>query len=287
MKERNVLERRRPILFSVFVCLFVLSVAVYIDPLFSQTRSELSRQIKKEKRALQKMKQVIEEKEKKRNAVKKKERSILADLEALDRRFHILQKETSLLELEIASKEKDQRQLSLQVSLIMKDIDLTSDVIARRLRTIYKEKQNAFLKVLFSAQDYPDLFRRVHYLRTVSRKEGEMLSSFKVQQIKLEKKEALLNQTKEALMLDREALAQKLISRRAEKKRKKRLFTRVRKERKFYQSVIAEMTDSSKQLQMIINQMEKERRRHDVSGTGKFSKERGRLEWPNGGKVAS
>ena len=218
---------------------------------------------------------------------KKKERSLLAEMEVIDRRLILLKKEAALLELEIGKKEKEASVLSARIKAVSLDIKTGRTIILARVKSIYKEKQGAAFKILFAAQDYPDLLRKIQYLKIVAQKEDETLTQFKARQVELEEKKGLLTEVMEHMISDREALALKLSQSRGERKKKDRFLSRVRKERTFFKKAITEMGQSSKKLQGLILTLEKKKKALRVAIPGRFSAARGKLRWPNDGKLVS
>jgi murein hydrolase activator len=257
------------------------------DGMGAEKGATLTDQIQKEKKELEKLKKEIEGKREKNIAVKKREESILSLLEGMDQRLRVRQKEASFLELKIREKDNELERLSGEIKELSGDTHERQKVISKRLRTIYQERQTGSLKILFASQDYSDFLRRFQYLKTIAQKEGEMLSLFKEKKLKLEEKNREITETKQMLVRDREDLAQTLIEIRTEKKRKDQLLSRVRNERVSYERVLAELDESSLQLQVLLKTLEDEKKRLQKRFSEKFSKERGRLGWPNDGDVVA
>lgn len=247
----------------------------------------LNEKIGKEKKELEKLRDEIQEKRDKSITIKKREGSILSQLEEMDHRLRLLQREAGLIELKVKEKDVEMSDLSGTIRNLNQDILEKKETISKRLRTLYQERQAGSLKILSSARDYPDFMRRLYYLRTIARKEGEMLSQFKEKHADLEEKGRQLGAVKEHLVKDKEALAEKLIEIRAEKKKKDQFLARVRNERTFYEKTLAELDESSLQLQTIIKKLEEEKKRLQQPSSDKFSKEKGRLTWPSDGQIVS
>ena len=245
-------------------------------------------QIKKTHAELEKLKKETEGKRKKNIAIRKKEESILSTLEEMDDRLRVRQNEAELIELKIREKENEIDQLSVAVRDLGGDIHQKRAIIARRLRTIYQGKKNVALRVLLASHDYPDFLRRFYYLHAVAKKEGEILSVFKEKYSQSEVKGRQLVLAKEDLEHERMALAQKLSEIRSEKRDKSSLLSRVRDERAYYERALAEIDESSLQLQALVKRLEDEKARTKKrESPEKFSSEKGRLNWPNNGPVVS
>ncbi len=274
---------------KIGVCLMIFS-AVFLEQtpaVAAGKNASLNEKINREKKELEKLREEIEEKRDKSINIKKREGSVLTQLEEMDRRLRVLQKEAGLIELKTREKDIEMGELSTEIGGLNEEIREKSGTISRRLRTLYQERQAGSLKILSAARDYPDFMRRLHYLKTIARKESEMLSQFKEKQTELEGKNRQVRMVKEDLVQEKEELAQKLVEIRSEKRKKDRLLTRVRNEKVFYERALAELDESSLQLQMMIKKLEGEKKRLLQPAFGKFSKEKGRLTWPSDGQIVS
>ncbi|HEY5599783.1 MAG TPA: peptidoglycan DD-metalloendopeptidase family protein [Candidatus Manganitrophaceae bacterium] len=266
----------------------LLGILLSARPLAAAPRSSaLNEEIQKEKRGLEKLRDEIEGKREKSILIKKREGSILSDLERMDDRLRELRKEAALIEPEIKAKDKEMEYLSGEIKELTQEINEKRAIISGRLRSLYQERRGGSLKILFASQDYPDFIRRLHYLQTIARKEGELLALFKEKQLQLEEKKSRLGPAKEQLVHDKEALAQKLAEIRAEKRKKDQLLAKVQDEKSFHEKALAELDEASLQLQTVIKKLEEEQKRLKQPPSGKFSKERGRLGWPNDGEVVA
>ena len=208
----------------------------------------LRKQIQKERSALKKLESKIKKKKKEQREAKKKERSILSDLERIDRRSSLYRKEAHLLEAQIGKKEEEEAALSSKIGILKGEIETSRQLISKRLRMLYKEKQSGGMKILFASKDYPDLLRTLYYLNTAAKKEDEILSGFKTNHEQLSKKKDRLQEVKARLLEDRSALARKLVESQGERRQKKRFLSRIKRERTLYKKAISEMTGASQQV---------------------------------------
>ncbi len=281
--ERKSLKKKYffPVL-AIMLVFFGSSGRSYADK-----ASNVDREIQREKNTLKKIETEIERKKKRAAESRKKERSLLSVIEGIDRRFSLLRKEAASLELEIQKKEKEEHALSSRIDEVTLEIERARKIILERIESIYKERQGASLKILFASQDYPDLLRKLQYLKTIARREDEILSLFKESHAELEEKQDRLNSVVKRMLADRETLARKLIERRTERKRKKRLLTRIQKDRKLFKISISEMIQSSQKVKRLISGMEKRKKQIRTILPGKFSTARGHLRWPNNGRIAA
>jgi septal ring factor EnvC (AmiA/AmiB activator)/cell division protein FtsX len=259
---------------------------------FSEAKEDLSvinKHIDSEKKELKRLEREINEKRKEKNALNKKEASVLSTLETIDYRVKTLQTDASSIENKIKKKESEIGYLSTALGVLDESIAERSDLIAKRVRTLYQEGSNGLLKVLVPSSNYSAFLKRLHYIKTIAEKETEILSLFEEEQLQLTTKTNQLDNMKQQLVEEREPLVVKLSEIGKEKNRKYQLLSRVRNEKSYYEKAITELDESSRQLKSLIAKLETDRRKFkepDLPLTN-FSKVKGRLAWPNDGSVVS
>lgn len=252
-----------------------------------EKQTAINERIQREKKELEKLKEEIEKKREKNLAARKREGSVLSQIERMDRQLRYSQKEATIIELKIKEKDQEMAELMTDVQGLSQDIQEKREIISKRLRNIYQDKRAGSLKILFASRDYPDLMRRIYYLQTVAHREGELLAQFKERQSQLLDKNDQLTQARLQLNRDKEELAQKLVEIRGGRKKKDQLLAKVQEERGFYEKALAELDESSLQLQGILKTLEEERKKVKSPSLDRFSKERGKLGWPNDGDVVA
>lgn len=280
--EKNKLKK-------VVCCLMVIGVFLVrsITVIGAEQAPRLDKKIDREKKELDQIKKKIKGKQKKKRAAKRQEKSILSRLQEIDQRYRLHQRKTDLLELKIKEKDTQIGSLTQKRDRLEQDVQKMRKAISKRLNTIYQQRQNGPLKVLFASEDYPDFLRRLYYLKTIAKKEGKLLSRFKEKQAQLDENNRKLSQTKEHLIQDKEALGHQITHIRAERKKKSRLLSRVQTERASYERAIAELNQSSHELQGMIEALKLKQKNLKNRSSRKFSRKKGQLNWPNDGRVVS
>jgi len=246
-----------------------------------------NKKIEEEREELKRLKRQILGQQEKTFDAKRREKSILSTLEGIDQRYRMHQKTAARLALEIKKNDDQSTGLLLKINELNKDVKNMQAVISKRLSTIYQARQSRGLRVLLASQDYSDFLRRLYYLRTIAKKEGALLVRFKEKKSQLDEKNRQLGETQEHLIKNKKSLGEQLIHIRAEKKKKSRLLSRVQNKRASYEEVLAELNQASHQLQDIIERLEKNKNRLKKRFSGKFSRKKGQLSWPNDGNVVS
>ncbi len=264
-----------------------LFLATGIRMIGAEEMPRLDKKIDRERDELKQIKKKIKGKQKKKRAAKRREKSILSRLQEIDKRYRLNQRETDLLELKIKEKDTQIEGLTHKRDRLERDVQKMRKAISKRLNTIYQQRQNGSLKILFASEDYPDFLRRLYYLKTIAKKEGELLSQFKEKQVELNESNLTLSQSKEHLVQDKKALGQKITHIRAERKKKSRLLSRIQTERASYERAISELNQSSHELQGIIEALKLKQKNLKNRPSRQFSRKKGQLNWPNDGRVVS
>jgi septal ring factor EnvC (AmiA/AmiB activator) len=296
-------SRLRQGAFLFFVSLFLAHAAAVPWVWGKDDPAQLGESITRGKSELKRLEDEIRGKKKEKMALKKEEESVLSTLEKMDHRIRSLQSDTVSIEARIQKKEVEIGYLSTAMDQLYESIDERKDLIGKRVQTLYREGSGGFLKRLVPSPDYPTFLKRLHYLRTVARKEMEILAFLEEEQFQLETKNAQLGKVKQQLISQqvlhllnlvvstREPLRAKLSEIEKEKYKKNVVLARVRDEKAFYDKTIVELDESSSQLKGLIKKLEEERRKAKEKEPQlpltHFLKDKGRLNWPNDGVVAS
>src|SRR5262249_19418036 len=140
----------------------------------------------------------------------RKVNSILSSLDEIDDRLRVKRKELVLVDLNL--KQRDHQLMRLQEELAQRQEEINSKktAVKEHLRFIYKESQQEPLRLLFSATDPSDLFKRYQTLVWISQRESIVLEDYSATYRRLSEKESEMKQTRAELVLDKEQLGKKL-----------------------------------------------------------------------------
>ena len=247
--------------------------------------SLIEKQIESERRALKNIAEKIEAGKNKTTAAQKEETSILLELETVDRTVRLGQQESAILEGNIKKKEKGLLIMQRDIQNLQKEISGIRLTLSMRIRDLYQERQEGFLRILFASKDPSDFLRRFYYVKTIAIKEEERLASLRVKQVALQETEEKWTQSRQGWVNDKAHLVQKLALIRLEKENKKKILTRIQNEKALYKKTVTEMETAASLLQNLIDEKIKKRSRIEKGHAGRFDKEKGKLIWPSDGKV--
>ena len=243
------------------------------------------------KKELQRIKREMRDKQKKIRRADKKARSILTELDRIDRgvqagKTELAEQQTQLHEAEAAllDIEKNNARISSELVGLKRSY-------AGRVRALYKMSRSGYATAVLASDGLDDGLKRIKYLgiiterdRVLAREYGSALNALAVRQAGIsEKKEAILGRKRTI-----EAEETELQSR---KRKKATLLAGVREEKGLYEQTLRELEESSVSLWAMIKKAEQERKAAKAVRPAPLKAARdarpgtGRLPWPADGRV--
>ena len=215
--------------------------------------------------------------------VKRRERSILTDLEKINRELSIAKAELRKYRKKLTNIESEMSKVEAEISLCRSNIEKQREWIKRKLRAMQKHGQSEDIVVLLlGTKDIPQLMRSWKFLQYITAYENKVLNSYKDNLKSLHEKERRLMMLKAELMRNEEKVRAKEADLREKKKNRERLLASVRKEKRSHEKMVKELKEASRRLLAIIRESEKAEAYHAKG----FSGLKGRLPWPVKGRVA-
>jgi septal ring factor EnvC (AmiA/AmiB activator) len=225
----------------------------------------------------------IKEQKKKLDRAKKKESSILTDLDRINRELTVVESRLRKYKAELKNTEASIARIEAQITENKVTINKYKDWIKRKLRVMHKHGQTPDMVMLFlSSDDISQLMRSGKALQHVTVYENKLLNIFKKNLEELNERERKLTELRARLMkqraqvkADEEALA-------ANKKEKKMLLVSIKRKKSSYEKMLKELKSASERVLKVIRDAEK---KDKFAGKG-FSKLKGKLPWPLDGRIA-
>ncbi len=214
---------------------------------------------------------------------KKEERSILQDIENVDKKLN-------KLSLNIIEQRKKIYKINSLSSSTKNELERITQalrkqrlMLRKKIRTIQRFGNSVDrLMLLLNTQDLSELLRMNRYLRSISEYDYRQIERYKETSEKLSEKNiqyrtylTKLRKSKQKLDLTEGKLTKK-------KKEREVLLTSIKKDQKLYSSMLKELEKTSRQLKSLIAKAE---RNIKYKGKG-FYNSKGRLPWPVQGNVA-
>lgn len=265
----------------------------------SQTDRQADQKLQSEqKRLLETQKQIREEREKAADA-KRRETSLLAELEQIDRRLGDKQREVKQLDGRIQRAQTDIETLRAEIRRLEGDRTKQQEGLAQRLRAIYKlHAQGGALPLILTSEDPIARAATVRQLSRVAALDAKMIREYRGTSDRLSEKRAREESRREemASLLADARREQAEVDRDAAKRRV--LLAKVRDERAYHERMVGELTEAAKRLEAFIKDLQTRQRRvakvpppkggiePPPTGPG-FGTLRGRLPWPTDGRIVT
>jgi len=221
--------------------------------------------------------------------VKRRESSVLTDIEDINKQLKTTESDLNKYKSRLANTEVRIAQIENDISLNRGNIEKHREWIKRKLRAIHEYGSNPEIVMLFlSSDDASRVMRNMKYLQYIAVYEHSLLSNFKGALEGLTAKEKQLVLLRKDLIKNKEKVREKEESLGETKKSRQMLLASVQREKSSRVRMLREMEEASKRLLEIIRESERAAEREKaetVPGKG-FSSLKGRLPWPLDGKVA-
>jgi septal ring factor EnvC (AmiA/AmiB activator) len=254
--------------------------------LWAARTEQIEKDITEKKKDLKDIKKEINVTKKKEKEVRGKESSILGNLHLLEVELYQKGKELKQIETQLAHIQERLRQTKQQAVMLSKRMEYTKEELFSRLIALYKMGRIPTEGLLLTSQSYPDLLRLDKYLRVIIGYDARLVETYRHQV-------ALKERYQEELIQDQFQWRRNI----SEIEKKKREITKVSEEKRtllksiqdeklVYQKVIVELEERGKELQTLVNKLEREKSLL-AYGKPKHDLLKGKLTPPVQGKVLS
>lgn len=245
------------------------------------------------KKELRRIKREMAEKKKKLLRADKKERSVLSELDRIDRDIQagtaeLAEQQRRLREAEAAlgDVEKNNAELSRSLSGLRESY-------GRRVRALYKISRSGYAAAVFASDDPGGALKRVKYLGIVAEQDRLLIGEYGDALDRLAMRQAEISEKKASILDRKKAIEVKKTELLARKRKKASILAGVRQEKSLYEQTLHELEESSAGLWAMIKKSEQERTAAKVVRRSSppqqqartAGPDRGRFPWPVEGQV--
>jgi septal ring factor EnvC (AmiA/AmiB activator) len=240
--------------------------------------SDIDKKIKKEKKKIQK--------------VEKEESTTTNQLNAIDKKLSKNRNELYSLNRRLKNLKKDVATANTQLDQINKDITQRKELFSKRLIALYKYKRSGgILRVIFSSHSYPELSQRTKFIKMILSFDIQIIDHFFKQLSLVKEKRETLQENQKFLEKVKKSILKKKSQIDDQKKKKTVLLKKIRSEKKTYQAAVEELEKASRELQSLIDRLQREiagKKKHFIPEDAKrFEALKGKLLFPLSGKIIS
>ena len=240
--------------------------------------------LREKKQKLKTLKKEIAEERAKAQETAAKEAAVVATLKKIDRQLRRKTRELKALEVKLQAEKRAIRTLKGEVSRAGLELQEVKQRWARRVRALYKQGQFGVFRLLFSAESFTDMARRMKYLRAITAQDRALTEHYVTMLTALSEKGAVLKSRRAVLATGRRQLRATRAEIADEMWRQRILLARVREEKEGHLTAVRELRAASTRLQELIKKLSK--RPSPAPPHGPFAALKGKLPWPTVGVVA-
>lgn len=271
----------------------VLVSLVVVMPAAAQQKKDDP--VQTEQKKLQETQQQLRREREKAADARRRETSLLAELEEIDKHLGQKQREVARLDARITRVQGEIGALRGDISRLGSSRSGQEQALARRLRALYKiHTQGAALPLIVSGEDPIARMAVVRQLGTVAALDARLIQEYRVisENLADRKSREEARQAELAGLRTEAAREQAEVDREAARRRV--LLAKVQEERVYHDRVVGELTEAAKRLEAFIRELQAKQRRlakippPKAPGTPPsigFGSLRGHLPWPTDGKI--
>lgn len=295
----------------VIAGMILLPWTVYI----SWAASDVEQRLKEEQQELKELKGRLKTYQHRLEGTKRRERTVLLELEESDRLLQQKGRELQTHERHLKAQTEKQAALLREMEGLTQQWQAREGFLQKRLRVLYKQGRLAYLPFLLSASDVSDFFERVRFTMKLVQHDADLLQQYHVNLGALERTRRAVKERAEQLGHARVRVAAKRDEIEKERLKKNQLLTKIREEQGTYESAVRELEQASSRLMALVAELERQRKQgldrqarelrqrpgpaqpppralrpseeRDGEANAGFAQLRGRLSWPVEGKLVS
>jgi len=271
---------------------------------WAQSAKRESAEIGDKQRDLQQTQKRLKEERQKAADARKREASVLSELEAIDQRLTEKRKQVATLDGRIRKAQSDIGDLQGEIGRLQTRRSGQEGVLGRRLRALYKlQAQGGVLPIVLSGDDPVAQAVQLRHLTTLATVDARLIREYRVtSEVLADRKSRVEARGRELASLRSEA-EQERAEFDQEAAKRRALLARVKDERVYHDRMVGELSEATRRLEAFIRDLQEKQRRavakvpppgrparpapgDPASGTG-FAALRGRLSWPADGRVAA
>lgn len=254
--------------------------------LWAGRADQVEKDLTQKRKALKEIKKELSLTKEKEKEIRGKETSVLESLYQMESELYKKEKELKEMEAQLGQIKEKLRQAKSQVAVLNKGMERTKEEFFSRLTALYKMDRIPPEIFLFTSQSFSDLLKIDKYLRVIIDFDAQLVDTYR-QQL------ALKERYQGALMED-QLQWQRSISEVEGKKdeikkirrTKRALLKSIQNQKVVYQRVIGELEERSKELEALIDKLDREKKAAAYGGM-KHEAIKGRLIAPVQGNVVS
>ena len=246
----------------------------------------VEKDLTKKKRDLKDIKKELSLTKEKEKKIKGKETSILESLHVMETELYEKKKELKQMEVQLARIIEKAQQTKNQITTLNGDMERTKEKLFSRLVALYKMERIPPETFLLTSRSYLDLLRVDKLLKVIINFDTHLMDTYRYQVALKLKYQGELIQDQSQWERNISGVEEKKKEIEKVRKTKQALLKSIQNQKVVYQKVIGELKERAKELQTLIDKLEREKSLF-AYGKSKYETFKGKLSPPVQGKVIS
>ncbi|HET9481950.1 MAG TPA: peptidoglycan DD-metalloendopeptidase family protein [Candidatus Polarisedimenticolia bacterium] len=276
--------------------------AVFLPALLAPAtaRGQEEAELESQRARLERLQGEIQARRQQAERLGRREQSVLGELREVERDLGVTRQLLETLEIEIAAREREITRLTRELARAHDRLLVQRQILARRLRSIYKLGRFGTLEILLRSESFADALGRYEYLRLIAEQDARLLRTITRLETRIRADRVALAEARRALdarRAERLAQAERLES--VERDRR-RMLAQVQAERSEQIRAADALEAETRKIQELLAALERRRaereaarRRAAVTGrapavtppTSTLTADLGSLDWPVEGEI--
>lgn len=213
-------------------------------------------EIEDQQKKLQDVGQQINRQKNNIDQAKKKEKTIMGQLQDIEQSIIRTENEIKSLGERIAFLEGDIAKTEKDIAKAEAELAEQSDILSERMVFIYEEGDLTYLQVLLAATDINDFLTRFDMLNLIVEQDLELIESINEQRKALDEKKATLEAGRKELLAAQQNQKDKKDILGGEQDQKSVVLNSVQKEKKAYEQALKELEQASREIEAMIKKLQ-------------------------------
>ena len=274
------------------VALGLVAALLLAAPAAAQRRDEQA--LRQKEQSLQQTQKQLREERAKAAEAKRRETSLLSELEAIEQTLGDKRRELGALNARIVKAQTEIRRLEGEIRRLEAHRAGQEELLSRRLRAMYKlQNQGGVLPVIFAGDDPMAQAVQLRHLTTLAVVDARLIREYRGTGESLGERKERVEEQRQELSSLRARVEEERHAVDREAARRRVLLAKVQEERAYHERMAGELTEASRRLEALIRDLQARQRRVAKLPPGKaveppavgFGALRGSLPWPTEGRV--
>ena len=265
--------------------LLIVVTTVFLIALLLANVGAQSGDVDQQKERLKKIQQDIERHRAEAQDLRREEKNAMKQLNHLDREIALSKK--LLAGLEEREKFLEHKIDSLSVSVVHEEamLNYQKEKLGKRVREMYKRGPSFQWEVLISSADMQEVVRKYKFLEMMAERDAGLVHEVSTRKLELQTEQAALTEAMADVVALKNLRSDEMEKLERTKKRRKVVLAGIRTEKSKHTQAISELERAQREVQDLIDRLERNRVDDDYVPDVEFAKLKGRLIWPVDGKV--